>query len=332
MPRTEINTFLPARLVKGHRWYIVFYQVDPHTGLRVRIRETYDLNRIPNQVDRQQQAELLISQINAKLPFGFPFEEAFQQEPAYTNLVDAIAVAERIKCQSDRAKTVEAYRSMASIFNAFLQAEEWTDMRIGSFQHRHARAFLDYAIFKREIGNRTYNNYVSQTRAFFKELKERDYVAVNPFDGFKKKKLHGKIRRAFSQEEKEVVIRRVAERDKWLLLAVLLQYYCFIRPIELLRLRFHMIDLKEGLIRLPAAITKNKQNSLVTIPDVFIPILQRYQLHQWDPRWLIFGAKIEPHPDKAAGKNAIRLRHKRVLEKLRNQGALLDLTGLSLFC
>jgi len=331
MAKTQINTFLPARLVKGHRWYIVFYQVDPVTNKRVRFRETFDLNRIPNLITRQKRANFIILQINSKLPFGYPYEGSFKRDPAYTNILEAIAIAEKIKCRSDRPKTVEAYSSMARIFNDFLVGKEWADMKIGAFQKRHALEFLDYATFTRGIGNRTYNNYLSQMRAFFKELQERDYVAENPFDDFKKKKLPGKTRRAFSQEEKEVVIRTIAGQDKWLLLAVLLQYYCFIRPIELLRLRFHMIDLKEGLIRLPAAITKNKQNSLVTIPDVFVPILERFQLHRWDPRWLIFGQRIQPHPDKAAGKNSIRLRHKRILEALRDEGELLDLTGLSLY-
>lgn len=331
MAKTHINTFLPARLVQGQRWYIIFYQVDPITKKRRRFRETYDLNRIPDLEVRQRRANQIITQINIKLPTGFPFEGTFKKDPAYTNIVEAIAVAERIKCQSDRAKTIEAYRSMGSIFNDFLDIQEWTDMKIGAFQRRHALAFLDYAIFHRKIGNRTYNNYLFQMRAFFKELKERDYVSTNPFDDFKKKKLSGKTRRAFSEAEKNKVIKAVANKDKWLLLAILLQYYCFIRPIELLRLRFYMFDLKEGLIRLPSAVTKNKQNALVTIPDVLLPILQKYQLYQWDPRWLIFGAKIEPHPDKAAGKNSIRLRHKRVLEKLRKQGALLDLTGLTLY-
>ena len=84
--------------------------------------------------------------------FGYPFEEAFGEEPAYGNIVDAIAVAENIKCQSDRAKTVEAYRSMAAIFNEFLVKQEWTDMAIGSFQRKHVLAFLDYAVFTRKGG------------------------------------------------------------------------------------------------------------------------------------------------------------------------------------
>lgn len=176
-----------------------FYQVDSYSSQRIRLRETHDLNCIPDPDDRLHKARFIIAQINAKLPFGYPFEEAFREEPAYANIVDAIAVAENIKCQSDRAKTVEAYRSMAAIFNEFLVKQEWTDMAIGSFQRKHVLAFLDYAVFTRKGGNRTYNNYLERMKAFFKGLKEREYVAHNPFEEFRRKKLSGKQRRAFSK-------------------------------------------------------------------------------------------------------------------------------------
>lgn len=331
MAKTQIKTFLPARLVKGHRWYIVFYQLDPSVGERVRIRETYDLNRIPDLIERAHSAELLISQINAKLPFGFPFEEAFKADASYTNILDAIGVAEGIKCNTDRPRTVECYKSTAAIFCEFIKLNQWEDMNVGAFERKHAMAYMDYAVFDRGVGNRTYNNYLERTRALFKELLDRDYIRVNPFADFKKKKHNGKERRAFSDTEKDLVIKEIAKKDKWLLLAILLQYYCFIRPIELLRLQFYMIDLKEGLIRLPADITKNKQNSIVTIPDVLLPILKRYKLHTYDQSWVIFGVSIQPHTDKAAGRNTMNARHARILKELRKDKKILDIKGLSLY-
>lgn len=134
MPKLTSNTFLPARLVKGHRWYLVYYQIDPRTSERVRFRETHELNRIPDLIEREKRAQLLISQINAKLPLGFPFEEAYKASPPNTNILDVLAIAQRIKNQTDRKRTRDMVNSICNIFTEFLERREWTAMRIGEFE------------------------------------------------------------------------------------------------------------------------------------------------------------------------------------------------------
>lgn len=331
MPKLANNTFLPARLVKGHRWYLVYYQIDPSTGERVRFRETYELNRIPDLIEREKRAQLLISQINAKLPLGFPFEEAFKASPPNTNILDALAVAKRIKNQTDRKRTRDMVNSICNIFTEFLARRDWTAMRIGEFERQHALAFLDYAVFERGVGNRTHNNYIERMRALFTELKLRKYVPENPFSGFKKKKVLGKQRRAFNQYEKQVVAREISRTDKWLMLGVLLQYHCFIRPIEMRRLRFYMFDLQEGLIRMSGHETKNKENAIVTIPNTFLPFLRKFNFQQWDQRWLLFGEGVQPHPNKSCGHNTMNWRHNKILNKLEKEGEILDTKGLTYY-
>lgn len=331
MAKTDVKTYLPARLVKGHRWYIVFYQLNPYTGERERIRETRDLNRIPDLNQRQQQADLILYQINARLPFGYFFEDGFRTEPPYTNILEALEIVKNAKGQHARARTRETIQSHISVFTEFLLQREWTDMSIGEFSQPHAQAFLDYVVYHRGVGHQTYNNYLQRGKEIFNELALRRFVAENPYAGFKKKKLHGKIRRAFNQEEREQMIRRVAHENRWLLLAILFQYYCFIRPIELTRLRFGMISLKEGLIRMPAKITKNRENAIVTIPDAFQKILERFQLQRWDQSWLIFGKMGRPHPLQAVGLKTLGTQHRRFLRKLYDEGMLENIQGLSFY-
>lgn len=332
MPVPQQSSYLPARLVRGHRWYIVYYQVDPVSGERIRFRETHDLNRIPDMAERKRRAALIISQVNAKLPLGYPFDAADQSKiPRKTKILDALEEAKRIKSRTDRARTVDMVKSMVNIFTEFIDKMEWVDLPVGEFDRKHAQAFLDYAIDDRGVGNRTHNNYIERMRSMFTELVDREYLPKNPFSGFKKKKITGKQRRAFSDYEKELVAAAVAKKSKWLLLGVLLQYHCFIRPIEMRRLRFHMFDLKEGLIRLTGKETKNKENAIVTIPDSLLPFLRKFDFRQWDQRWLLFGPGVSPHPDKCCGHNTMNWQHTQILQRLEKEGRLVDITGLTFY-
>ena len=137
--------------------------------------------------DRTHRAHLIISQINAKLPLGFPFEGMDQSKiPRNTKILVALEEAKRIKCRTDRDRTIDMVKSMVNIFTEFIHKQEWSDMKVCEFEKKHAQAFLDYAIDDRGVGNRTHNNYIERMRALFTELVDREYVAKNPFSGFKK--------------------------------------------------------------------------------------------------------------------------------------------------
>lgn len=248
-----------------------------------------------------------------------------------TKILDALAIAQKIKNTSDRRRTRDMVDSMVNIFTDFIEKKQWKMLPIGEFDKKKAMAFLDYGLLDRGIGPRTYNNYIERMRSMFTELVNRDYIDTNPFSGLKKRKEKGKIRRAFNEMERDLVAATVEEKDKWLMLGILLQYYCFIRPIELRRLRFNMFDFREGVIRLNGQITKNGDNEIVTIPDVLRPWLLEFDFSQWNQTWLIFGEKVQPHPWKCCGHNTLNYRHKQILKKLQKKGLLADIKGLSFY-
>lgn len=320
-----------ATLVKGIRWYIKYYQTNPATGVKERFRETFDLNRIKDLEEREDKAQFYIKQINAKLPLGFPFEEAYSELPENTNILKALEVAKQVCCTSDRDNTNRNIRSMSNIFTEFLLKEGLDGLTIGDFRKEHSVAFMDYAVLEREVENRTYNNYRERMTEIFKALKKRGYCRQNYFKKFKKKKVHGKKRRAFNDSEKEVVSAYIAENDPWLCLGVLLQYHCFIRPIELRRLRFYMFDMSEGIINLTSDETKNRENNFVTIPDILLPHLVDMNFEKYNPSYVVFGTGGQPHPSKCCSHDALNSRHKTILKQLQKQRKLANIKGLSFY-
>ena len=331
MEKKFCPNFLPAELVKGAQgWYIKFYQTDPRTGKRKLFRLTFDLNRIKKKNLRLVRARQIINDINAMLPNGYPFTVQLNSE-MYTPLEEAVTLAHRIKCQTDRQRTIETYESLQRIFLEFAGEKKYLQWKISDFSRREAVEFMDWLILKRNIGPKTYNNYLIRIKALFNTLVEREYLIENPFNVIKKKAVPTKKRRPFTEEEKKEVAAYIRKHDYWLYIAVCLLYYCYIRPIELRRLRFQHFNLQHGIISLPPEITKNKKRRNVTIPQSIMPNFLDERFTKPPINFLVFGQGMEPHLKVPCGQNSLNNRHRAVLKKLHKLGKLHNIDNLTFY-
>ena len=312
--------YLPADLrITKQGWYILFYQTNPVTGKRQRFRNTFDLNRIKDKKLRKLRAAQIIQEINTLLPFGYPFKASFNKEK-HMPLLEAFDMAHTVKCQTDRKRTAQMYDSIKRIFTEFVGQKGLVHYSISEFSGKEAMQFMDWLVLERKIGPRTYNNYLIRLKSIFNALIEREHIYENPFSKIKKKPQPEKKRRTFTNEEKQIVATYIRENDPWLYLGLLLQYYCYIRPIELRRLRFKHFNLKQGTIHMPSDITKNKKQRNVTIPAIIMDYFQEEAFTKWPLDYLIFGVGMLPHPDKSCSHNTMNYRHKQILEKLERVG------------
>ena len=168
-------------------------------------------------------------------------------------------------------------------------------------------------------------------RSFFTELVNREIIQVNPFSNIKEKKTDAKMRRSLSEFEQKVIVKEIFERDKLLMLAVLMIYHCFIRPTELRRLRFKHFDLQKSTINMPGQITKNRDASIVTIPKVMTGFLFEYGFHKFHPNLLVFGAGGVPDHHTPIGEHTLNNRHQAILRELKRRNELQDIAGISLY-
>lgn len=94
---------------------------------------------------------------------------------------------------------------------------------------------------------------------------EKGYVKSRPSDGISpiSKRLYKKERTVIPVDKVSKITEYCREHDKHFLLACYMLYYCFIRPVEMVRLRIEDFNLKAGTITIPAECSKNKKKQTV---------------------------------------------------------------------
>lgn len=328
---TDFQNWRPARLVKGVRWYIEYYQTDPVSGVMIRSREYLQMNRITDKRERLRFALNHISNLNNNLlPYGYPYKDS-KNKQIIISIGEAVKIAMQIKSRSDRAKTVSSYKSVVDNFMKYIQKNNRQDAPLRDFGHTDAVMYLDYVLTEKSVGARTYNNYKQFMTAIWNELIERGYCAQNPWSKIKKLKVTEKNRKMLDDRDAQQILDAAMREDKQLLLAILLLYYCAIRPGEQRQMKAGYIDLENGVVTLPGSITKNKKSEHVTIPTEIIPVLRKLGVDKMHRNDFIFGKGFLPHPDEMCGANTMAERHKTIVNKLYEQGKIRTKTGTSIY-
>jgi integrase len=324
--------YSPARLVKGKtRWYIEYYQTDPITHVKERFREYLQINRIK---DLKERAKVAIQHVNhfnnALLPYGYPFVDR-KNLPNQIDLGSAVKLAMTVKSRTDRQKTVSTYQSVVNHFERYLAEKGINQMHLKEFGFIQATDYMDYMLLHKKPKPQTYNNYRLFLTAIWNVLIQRGYAAMNPFSKIVKMKGTEKERRMMDATEANVILSHAWHHDKMMALAILLIHYCFVRPGELRQLRVHHIDLTNGTIQIPGYIAKNKKSESVTIPKSIIPALLGIGLTEWAQNDYIFGANMQPHPDKMIGSNTLTNRHNKITQHLHKTGKLRTTKGITIY-
>lgn len=331
MQKKLLPSYIPPRVVRALQgWFILWYEQNPSSGELERFRKTFGLNRIPNKATRAERARAIIQDITRQLASGGYIYGGHQAAgQPFTPVSQALDLALNLKMQSDSRDTRNSYRSTGQIFRSWMDREKLSAWPVVRFSKREAMAFLDYVRLQRRVGERTYNNYLISLSALFNELKAREYIQVNPFEQIKKLRPPKKNRRNLSLEERRAMAAWISREDTGLFRAVLLSYYCFLRPNEIRQMQLYCIDLAGKMIRLPAGITKSKIDRAVTLPKSIIPYFQPI-LDAYPQDWYMFGKNLLPGRTPA-GKNTFNRANRKALEALFGAGAIQTINGLSFY-
>lgn len=249
--------------------YIEFYAYDPEKGnLR---RKRIKINRIKGVVKRRQYVRDVIRRLYDQLRQGWNpwiaqdtsklmvFEEALSR---YENHIEKM-----LSNGYFRKETYDGYKSYIKIMRDYIAKYRPTYYAY-QFDRSFCVDFLDYVFIARNNGAQTRNNYLNFLRVFSGFLVEKGFLNSKPTEGISpiSKRLYQKERECIPKEVVGKIAEYCREHEPDFLFACYLLYYCFIRPVEMTRLRVRDFNLKECTLTIPGESSKNKKTQTVTIP------------------------------------------------------------------
>lgn len=253
--------------------YIEFYAYDPTLG-RMR-RKRIKTNRIKGVLKRRQYVRDVIRRLNDQLCHGWnPWiakdtSDLLIFEDALSRYEDHIE--KMLESGYYRKETYLGYKSYIKILRQYTKQENPL-YYVYQFDRKYCVDFLDYVFIDRNNGAQTRNNYLNFLRVFSGYLVEKGYLQSKPTDGISpiSKRLYKKERTVIPPDAVGRIADYCKAHDPHFLFACYLLYYCFIRPVEMTRLRVRDFNLKSGTVTIPAESSKNKQKQTVTVPKKVI--------------------------------------------------------------
>jgi integrase len=153
------------------------------------------------------------------------------------------------------------------------------DMFVYQFSKFMASEFMIFINNEPNISARTYNNYLRFYKTLFNWIVQYNYMKDNPFEGLKKKTTRTTKNRIPIPQDLRIQLKEYLEVENPNFLAIMLiEYYCLLRPNEILYLKISDIDLERRIIRVDEENAKNDNTSYRTIPDILNPFLENLLL------------------------------------------------------
>jgi len=260
---------IPTYRENGAGAYIEFRAFDPELG-KMR-RKTIKLNKIKGSKKRRDYARGVIKRLTEQLKRGW---NPWIAKDA-TNLLTLEEAIKRYELHIEkmlasgyfRKETYDGYKSYVKIMREYIKTRRPT-YYCYQFDRRFCVDFLDYVFIERNNGAQTRNNYLNFMRVFCGFLVEKGYLQTKPTDGISpiSKRLYKKERECIPLDVVAKIADYCKEKEPDFLFACYLLYYCFIRPVEMTRLKVRHFNLKECTLTVPGELSKNKRTQTVTVP------------------------------------------------------------------
>ena len=320
-----------ARLVKGQKWYIDYTTFDPSSGKETRHRQDFDLNDIADLSVRETVAGILVKNLCTFIQSG----AAVVPTVEVPTVSEAVLLALDVKYKLPRKNSHSHYRSIGGLFLAWCKLKRYASMPITDFSKKYAREFWD-SLTKKQYAGRTLNNYRTGLKALWSELIEREVISKNIWEIIKPCRVGEKARRPFSPVERVIIAAWAEKNDYWMFRGILLQYFCYIRPGEISRLKFRDFDFAAGTVTIQGDNAKSWKKRVATLPRSILHYFLDGQFERYPGNFFVLGrvpadnGRWRMHPS-TVGLNECRMnkRHARLLSRLQEAGALQDIQGLS---
>ena len=316
----------------SRRWYIVFSIRDEVTGQMLRFKKYNGINFFQTSEERYAKANQMVALYTERLLRGWnPFEN---ESVVYQDALEYRLVAQKYgelkrgtfplrkyaaeyisQFDKHRFSTYQQYQSKLRIFTKWLQQSGNEKIQSAMFDEALAEKFFTYLDTRRNVSNKTHNQYRTLLIRFFKFLLKKKIVRQNPIVSIEVRRVDKKIAKYYSENMVARVREHIIKHDLQLWMSVKLQYYCYVRPKEMRFLQLKDIDLWGGYINIQSEISKNHHERKLTIPKPFWDELNAMNIDQYPSDYYLFGIKNKPSAQHV-GKNFFNVRYQKIKEAL----------------
>lgn len=308
----------------SRRWYIEFGIYDHEIGKVRRRRNSRYFKEAETKKERYEIAAEIIKKLNEGLPYvslNNPNDPEVQEKKKQTDrsfysLEEALEYIIKLKYQVKNArKTHHAFRSHAKALLDFAKDEGRLFLSVNTFKAMEAQAFADSLLFK-GLQPQTVKNKITALRAIFGHMLDRGMVESNPFKDIKLPKVkQSQYHETYNDDEIKSIKEYCLENDEYLWVVIQLIYYCFLRPIEIGRLKVKHVLLSQKQIIVTSDISKNAKNQFVEIPDQLMSVFLDMNLHNFNRSDYLFTKLGHPGP-KQLPYNHLGNRYRKVADHL----------------
>lgn len=318
-------------------WFVFYAVRNPQTEKMKRFR-IYEKLYSKSKKERYAEANKIIKEYSFRLSNGWtPFTEELEKkiysdQLQYKNVAKVFGnlkknvntvyslLSEYLEYENRRVKpkTFESYSSKLRTFSMWLEREKLSDFDITLIENKHVLKFFDYLIIERNLAKRTLDKYAQNLNTFFEYFITRDKIRINPvFNVPKIRQIVDYSPKPIDHRDIESFKDTISKTDPQLWLAILFEYYCFIRPgTELRLMKVQWIDFYYKTIKVPALFSKNGKEQAVVIPDPFLKtMIEQYYLDKYDRNFYVFGRNGRPGADHL-GKNTLRNRFNKIRDEI----------------
>lgn len=276
------------------RWYIYFSFQDPDTG-KMKPFKFYISQKYKTRTSRYNEAAKLRDKYREKLKSGWtPYSNSGGE---YTTLINAINYyLELRKPPVTRLRTYNTYRSHINFLISYLNKNESRNKYVYEFSKFDAQNFMQQTRIKQKHSNRTHNNLLTTMRALWTFFVKYEYCVKNIFLFVDTLMEEEPAIFPYTDDELSLITKTLPNHNKELWFIAQLIFYCFLRPQEIVRLKFENINIIGGFIITPGINSKGKKSNVIIIPLPFLNYLKTLELEIYPSDWFIFSKKLMPGP------------------------------------
>lgn len=301
----KYHNYTEPRIVKGTRWYIIFYYKVP-LELRDKFGCEWYRFRVNHRINKyrdDEYAQEILDALRYSLEKGFnPFKDEENEFNLKVGVKSDISISEAIDFFIDKhnekglePNTIARYKMVCNLILDWAHKKGLLSRSIKDIKKINIEQILSENKEVKKWSNRQYNNVKGYISIIFSYLYKNDIIEKNPVASIERLKSSSKKHKAYDNKLFDKLSTVIKTNDPYLWNAVMFVYYLFVRSSKELRL-LKVGDILEGGLqyRFRAEATKSNRDDIIPIHSNLKNVMVDMGLFNANPDYYIFGIKHRP--------------------------------------